>query len=105
MNDHKILPKIQFLRLDWFIYLFFLNSLAFYQMSSIARGQRQIMHQLDNLSNLLRENMGERNRPVRTNSRKSTIAQPDQPLTVPLAITLAVGVLGLIIYKGIFTRN
>ncbi|ONI31214.1 hypothetical protein PRUPE_1G299100 [Prunus persica] len=75
------------------------------EMSSIARGQRQIMHQLDNLSNLLRENMGERNRPVRTNSRKSTIAQPDQPLTVPLAITLAVGVLGLIIYKGIFTRN
>ncbi|CAB4264889.1 unnamed protein product [Prunus armeniaca] len=75
------------------------------EMSSITRGQRQIMHQLDNLSNLLRENMGERNRPVRTNSRKSTIAQPDQPLTVPLAITLAVGVLGLIIYKGIFTRN
>lgn len=103
MNDHKILPKIQFLRLDWFIYLFFF--LASYQMSSITRGQRQIMHQLDNLSNLLRENMGERNRPVRTNSRKSTIAQPDQPLTVPLAITLAVGVLGLIIYKGIFTRN
>ncbi|CAN2060747.1 unnamed protein product [Malus fusca] len=74
------------------------------EMSSIARGQRQIMHQLDNLSNLLRDSNGERPRPVKTNSRKNIVAQPE-PLTVPLAITLAVGVVGVIIYKGILTRN
>lgn len=74
------------------------------EISNITRGQRQILHQLDNLNSLLRESMGERNRPARTNSSKATDA-PSEPLTVPLAVTLAVGVLGVIIYKGILTRN
>ncbi|KAK9934876.1 hypothetical protein M0R45_022005 [Rubus argutus] len=74
------------------------------EISNITRGQRQILHQLDNLNSLLRESMGEKNRLARTNSSKATDAR-SQALTVPLAVTLAVGVLGVIIYKGILTRN
>ncbi|KAM5567549.1 inorganic pyrophosphatase TTM2 [Rosa sericea] len=80
------------------------ESPALEEISNITRGQRQIMHQLDNLNNLLRESMGERNRPARTNSSKGMDAR-SEPLTVPLAVTLAVGVLGVIIYKGILNRS
>lgn len=87
-----------FVALDWFA------NLLFCQISNITRGQRQIMHQLDNLNNLLRESMGERNRLPRTNSSKGTDGR-FEPLTVPLAVTLAVGILGVIIYKGVSNRS
>lgn len=74
------------------------------EISNITRGQRQILHQLDNLNSLLRESMGEKNRLARTNSSKATDAR-SEALTLPVAVTLAVGVLGVIIYKGILTRN
>ncbi|XP_050374006.1 inorganic pyrophosphatase TTM2 [Argentina anserina] len=80
------------------------DSPALEEISNITRGQRQIMHQLDNLNNLLRESMGEKNRPARTNSSKGTDARSER-MTGPLAVTLAVGIIGVVIYKAILNRS
>lgn len=71
------------------------------EISGIARGQRQIIHQLDNLSNLVRANLGESSRQVKTNKR--SIMADVQPITV--MITLAVGGLGIFLIKGFLTRH
>lgn len=73
------------------------------QISSIARGQRQIMHQLDNLSNTLRESVGERSNQVRKN-RRSMIAEAEH-IKVPLILTLAVSGLGILMFKSYLNRN
>ncbi|KAK6931413.1 CYTH domain [Dillenia turbinata] len=64
----------------------------------ISRGQRQILHQLDNLSKLLRENMMEGQRQVRKGSLAETF-------TVPLAATLVIGGLGIVLFKSFSPRN
>ncbi|KAF8407918.1 hypothetical protein HHK36_007056 [Tetracentron sinense] len=69
----------------------------------IARGQRQIMHQLDNLSNLLHENWGERSRQGRT-EKKSRLVNVEN-IGVPLILTLAFGGLGIFLFKGLLSRN
>ncbi|KAL4638385.1 hypothetical protein ACB092_03G142600 [Castanea dentata] len=71
------------------------------EISGIARGQRQIIHQLDNLNNLVRDNLGERSRQVKTTNKRSIIADVE-PITVML--TLAVGGLGIFLIKGFLTR-
>lgn len=75
------------------------------QISGIARGQRQVMHQLDCLSNLLRErdSAGDRSRQVRT--KKKTIMPDPEPLKLPLLLTLAVGGVGIFLYKSFLSRN
>ncbi|XP_008446501.1 inorganic pyrophosphatase TTM2 isoform X1 [Cucumis melo] len=75
------------------------------EISGISRGQRQVMHQLDCLSNLLRErdNAGDRSRQVRT--KKKTIMPDPEPLTLPLLLTLAVGGVGIVLYKSFLSRN
>ncbi|KAE8690915.1 F-box/FBD/LRR-repeat protein [Hibiscus syriacus] len=73
------------------------------EISSVARGQRQIMHQLDNLSNLLHERIGERSQQANTR-KKNTAAVDRDPFKVPLILTtLAIGGLGIILYGGILT--
>ncbi|OIT05718.1 PREDICTED: uridine-cytidine kinase C-like [Nicotiana attenuata] len=62
------------------------------EISNIARGQRQVMHQLDNISNVLRERLGEQSRQGRTNKKRDTIDM--DPVRIPLILTLAVGGLG-----------
>ncbi|XP_059445268.1 inorganic pyrophosphatase TTM2 [Corylus avellana] len=76
------------------------------EISGIARGQRQIMHQLDSLSNLLRESSssGERSRQVRSN-RKSIIMAKVEPIAVPIMFSLAIGGLGIFLIKGFLTRS
>ncbi|GMI87537.1 triphosphate tunnel metalloenzyme 2 [Hibiscus trionum] len=75
------------------------------EISSVARGQRQIMHQLDNLSNLLHERIGERSQQANTR-KKNTVAVDRDPIKVPLILTtLAIGGLGIILYRGILTRG
>lgn len=69
----------------------------------LSRGQRQIIHQLGNLNNLLRENLGEGPHPVRT-QRKSLMADVES-YKVPLILTLAVGGLGIVLLKGFLPRN
>lgn len=75
------------------------------EISGIARGQRQVMHQLDCLSNLLRErdSAGDRSRQVRT--KKKTIMPDPEPLKLPLLLTLAVGGVGIFLYKSFLSRN
>ncbi|KAF5449442.1 hypothetical protein F2P56_029886 [Juglans regia] len=73
------------------------------EISGIARGQRQIMHQLDNLNNIFRESLRERSRQVKTN-RKSIVADVE-PIAVPIMLSLAIGGLGVFLIKGFITRN
>ena len=63
------------------------------------------MHQLDCLSNLLRErdNAGDRSRQVRT--KKKAIMPDPEPLKLPLLLTLAVGGVGVVLYKSFLSRN
>ncbi|KAJ8440938.1 hypothetical protein Cgig2_022794 [Carnegiea gigantea] len=74
------------------------------EIQGIARGQRQIMHQLDNLCTLLRENLGERSHRVR-NTGKRKIAADVEPMKLPVALTLAIGGLAVFLFKGFWTRN
>ncbi|KAF4402708.1 hypothetical protein G4B88_012493 [Cannabis sativa] len=74
------------------------------EISSIARGQRQIIHQLDSISNLLRENTGEKTRQIRT--KRKNITCDTESFTVPLVFTaLAVAGTGVLLFKGFFSRN
>ncbi|GKU95079.1 hypothetical protein SLEP1_g8483 [Rubroshorea leprosula] len=66
----------------------------------IARGQRQVMHQLDNLSNLLHEYFGERSRQARVD-RTSTRMADVETIGIPLVLTLAFGCLGVFLFKSI----
>ncbi|MBA0667789.1 hypothetical protein Goklo_000829 [Gossypium klotzschianum] len=74
------------------------------EISSVARGQRQIMHQLDNLSNLLREGIGERSQAASTR-KKNMMAGGEDSIKVPVILTLAIGGLGIFLYRGILTRH
>uniref|UniRef100_A0A2P2MBH6 JHL10I11.7 protein n=1 Tax=Rhizophora mucronata TaxID=61149 RepID=A0A2P2MBH6_RHIMU len=69
----------------------------------IARGQRQIVHQLDNLSNLLHEYQGERSHQERAD-RTNNAMNPDS-LVVPLILTLAVGGLGIFLFRGLTSQK
>lgn len=66
----------------------------------IARGQRQIMHQLDNLTNLLHEHRGERSRADAINSTVDI-----DSITFPLILTLAIGGLGMLLFSSMTSRK
>ncbi|KAH7661777.1 Uridine kinase protein [Dioscorea alata] len=72
------------------------------EMVVIARGQRQIMHQLDNLSNLLHEHLASLTQPRRIDTQ-SRIFDADS-IGNSLIILLAVGGLGIFLLKGL-NRN
>ncbi|CAL5421452.1 hypothetical protein CsSME_00037109 [Camellia sinensis var. sinensis] len=74
------------------------------EISNIARGQRQVMHQLDNLSNLFSETVKERSRQARTTVKKSIIADIE-PVRFSLLLTLAIGGLGVFLFKGFLHRT
>lgn len=61
------------------------------------------MHQLDNLSNFLRESMGQKSRQERQ-GRKSIISDVE-PIKVPLMITLAIGGISIVLFRGFLTRS
>lgn len=66
----------------------------------IARGQRQIMHQLDNLTNLLHEHRGERSRADAINSTVDI-----DSIAFPLILTLAIGGLGVLLFSSMTSRK
>lgn len=66
----------------------------------IARGQRQIMHQLDNLTNLLHEHRGERSRADTINSTVDI-----DSIAFPLILTLAIGGLGVLLFSSMTSRK
>ncbi|XP_059308690.1 inorganic pyrophosphatase TTM2-like [Lycium ferocissimum] len=73
------------------------------EISNIARGQRQVMHQLGNVSNVLRERLGEESRQARMKKKRDTI--DINPFRIPLILTLAVGGLGIFLFKSLQHRN
>ncbi|TKY69463.1 Uridine-cytidine kinase C [Spatholobus suberectus] len=73
------------------------------EISGIARSQRQIMHQLDNLNNLLRGSLGEKSHQTRTN-RKSVDTASDSTGACVMTV-VAVGCLGILLIKGLLNRK
>ncbi|XP_010428356.1 PREDICTED: uridine-cytidine kinase C isoform X1 [Camelina sativa] len=66
----------------------------------VARGQRQIMHQMDTLSNLLREYVGERTRIERLDSnRTNSTTQNLGSSTATILLGLAIGCVGIFTYS------
>ncbi|PKI62511.1 hypothetical protein CRG98_017135 [Punica granatum] len=72
------------------------------EISVIAKGQRQILHQLDNLSSLLRETYG---RAPKARTNRTTVKFDAEKIKAPLVLSLVVGGLGIILLKGLLTRN
>lgn len=69
----------------------------------IARGQRQIMHQLDTLSNFLHEYFGERSRlgrPDHTGRMREA-----ESVAIPLVLTLAFGAVGVLLFRGFTSQK
>lgn len=79
------------------------ESLLAEEIMLFGRGQRQIMHQLDNLSNFVHENWGERKQKTRTDRRN--VITDSEFIGIPLVLTLAIGGMGLLLYKGLASRN
>ncbi|XP_014509269.1 uridine-cytidine kinase C isoform X2 [Vigna radiata var. radiata] len=69
----------------------------------IARGQRQIMHQLDTLSNLLHEYFGERSRLGRPN-QTGRMREPES-VAIPMVLTLVIGVVGVFLFKSVTSQK
>ncbi|KAK9063775.1 hypothetical protein SSX86_017647 [Deinandra increscens subsp. villosa] len=76
------------------------------EISGIARNQLKIMHQLDMLSNSLRDQMGERSRKEREvkKGQRSTLDGVDG-VVVSLLLALACGGVGVLLFKGVSPRN
>ncbi|KAK4760417.1 hypothetical protein SAY87_005310 [Trapa incisa] len=72
------------------------------EISVIARDQRQIIHQLENLTSLLRESYGQAPK-VKTNGKEVKLGA--DKIKVPLLLSLAVGGLGIFVLKGLLSRN
>ncbi|GAB4840204.1 hypothetical protein Ancab_020969 [Ancistrocladus abbreviatus] len=74
------------------------------EIQNIARGQRQLIHQLDNLNSLLKEKTGERT-PQTSKDRKRSIVADVEPVKYPLVLALTLGALGVFLYsKSFLTR-
>ncbi|XAR51260.1 Uridine kinase [Bertholletia excelsa] len=73
------------------------------EILQISRSQRQIMHQLDNLSNLLREQHRERSQERQT-GRTGRITDVD-PIGVSLVLTLAIAGLGVIFFRTMSSQK
>ncbi|CAL1369649.1 unnamed protein product [Linum trigynum] len=74
------------------------------ELLQVARGQRQILHQLDNVSNLLHECWGEQSRKDRTERASSSLMEVDS-IAVPLMLTLAIGGLGVLLFRGLASQK
>ncbi|CAI9266875.1 unnamed protein product [Lactuca saligna] len=70
----------------------------------IARGQRQVMHQLDNLSNLLREYMTEKGQADRAEKGSSRLTGFES-VGLPFVVTLTIGGLGFLLCKTLYSQN
>ncbi|XP_062116792.1 inorganic pyrophosphatase TTM1-like isoform X1 [Humulus lupulus] len=70
------------------------------EILAISRSQRQIMHQIDNLSNILREYPGDRFRHGRTEGTSSRTIDANS-LSIPLLLTIALGGLGVFLFKSL----
>ncbi|KAG6672761.1 hypothetical protein I3842_16G075600 [Carya illinoinensis] len=69
----------------------------------ITRGQRQIVHQLDNLTTFLHEYRGERSQHGRTDHTNRAIDADS--ISFPLILTLAIGGLGVLLFRGLASEK
>ncbi|XP_057721770.1 inorganic pyrophosphatase TTM1 isoform X1 [Arachis stenosperma] len=69
----------------------------------VARGQRQIIHQLDSLSTLLHEYCGERSRQGRTD--QTNRMHEVETIAIPLVLTLAIGAVGVFLFRGFTSQK
>ncbi|KAK7309941.1 hypothetical protein RJT34_07091 [Clitoria ternatea] len=79
------------------------DSLIMDEILVVARGQRQIMHQLDNLNNLLRGSLGEKSHQTRTNRKGTDTALGSMVARVTMVV--AIGCVGIFLMKGLLTRK
>ncbi|KAL7617545.1 inorganic pyrophosphatase TTM1 isoform X1 [Lactuca sativa] len=70
----------------------------------IARGQRQVMHQLDNLSNLLREYMTEKGQADRAEKGSSRLTGFES-VGLPFVVTLTIGGLGFLLCRSLYSQK
>lgn len=66
----------------------------------IARGQRQVMHQLDNLSNLLREYVNDKGQ-----AEKGKRLTEIESIGLPFMVTLVVGGLGFFLCRTLYSQK
>ncbi|KAG9448663.1 hypothetical protein H6P81_008628 [Aristolochia fimbriata] len=71
------------------------------EIAQISRGQRQVMHQLDNLSSLLHENIGEL---TRNRKSQSTMPFAETGLTYPIFLALTISSVGILLAKGLYQK-
>ncbi|PPD67697.1 hypothetical protein GOBAR_DD35421 [Gossypium barbadense] len=74
------------------------------EISTVAEGQRRIIYQLDSLSNLLHERLGERSE--QANTRRKYMVAGAEPIKVPLILTtLTIGGLGIFLFRGFLCNS
>ncbi|PWA98193.1 P-loop containing nucleoside triphosphate hydrolase [Artemisia annua] len=73
------------------------------EISGIAQSQRKIMHQLDNISKHLYDEIGERTRQER--KIKQNNGPKVDAVAVSIVLALAIGGLGVLLFKGVSPRN
>ncbi|XP_068637189.1 inorganic pyrophosphatase TTM2-like isoform X1 [Aristolochia californica] len=71
------------------------------EIAQISRGQRQTIHQLDNLSNLLHENIGELTRNRRSQSNMSFT---EFGLTYPIVLALTISGVGILLMRRLYQK-
>ena len=81
--------------------MIFVLSIHIFQIQNIARAQRQIILQVDNLSNLLREYSSERSHRGKADNEGMWRIADFESIRNPLLLTLAVGSLGLLLFKSL----
>ncbi|KAL8132553.1 inorganic pyrophosphatase TTM1-like isoform X1 [Apium graveolens] len=69
----------------------------------IGRSQRQIIHQIDNLNNILREYSDERSRQGRT-ERTGRNAYVES-IGIPAVLSLVIGAFGILLYRSVATHK
>ncbi|KAL2462087.1 Phosphoribulokinase/Uridine kinase family [Abeliophyllum distichum] len=69
----------------------------------IARGQRQIMHQIDSLSKILHDYYGERSQQGQTD-RPGRVTD-FQSIGIPLLVSLAIGGIGILLFKTMSSQK
>lgn len=70
----------------------------------IARGQRQLMHQIDNLSNLLREYGIERSQQDRGAEKINRLTEIES-FGIPFIVTLTIGGLGFLLCRSLYSQK
>ncbi|XP_022135198.1 uridine-cytidine kinase C isoform X3 [Momordica charantia] len=75
------------------------------EIQNIARGQRQIILQVDNLSNLLREYSSERSRRGKVDDDWTWRMADFEAIGAPLLLTLAIGSLGFLLFKNLTSHK